>query len=162
MDTMRRLALLSVSFVLLSSSAATARASAMRGQSDQAPAGSTGTQGAAAENPASNQDTPGATAPSGGAACWQQAGISPKAMRTQRAIMKNAKAQIQKVDEDSSLTPQQQRRQIRQIRQNAKQQIGRVVTPEQEKALRECQRQRKGKAAQPDSSPANPPANEPN
>lgn len=162
MRTSRKLALLSISFVLFGASAAVAQPSSPQKQSDEPPASSSGTQGTAPENGSVDQGAPSGETPSAGPACRQQAEISQKAMRTRQSIMNNMKTQVQNVKDDTTLTPQQQRRQIRQIRQNARQQIGRVVTPEQEKALRTCQQQRKANAARPDSPPPTPPANEPN
>jgi hypothetical protein len=132
-------------------------------QSD-APSAPLGTQGTGAQsgNETSDQTTPDATVLSGPSPCWQEAGISKTAMRTRQSIMANAKTQIQNVNSDTALTLQQQRRQIRQIRQNAKQQIAKIVLPEQEKALQQCQRERKEKSAPPDSSKANPPATQQN
>jgi len=163
MSTLRKLVMvLSVPFLFLLGGAAVAQQSPPQSQSDAPPQSSSGAQGATPDNGPPEQSAPSTTAPTGGPACWQQAGISQKAMRTRQSIVSNAKTQIQKVTDDTSLAPQQQRRQIRQIRQNARQQIARIITPEQERSLQECQRQRKGNAVRPDSSQTDPHGTEPN
>jgi Spy/CpxP family protein refolding chaperone len=156
MSMLRRLAMLSVPFLILGAGPAVAQ-SAPLSQSGAPPASSAGTQGTTPENQPPEQAAPGTAAPSGAPACRQQAGISQKAMRTRRSILSNAKTQIQEVNDDTSLAPQQQKQQIRRIRRNAKQQIAKVVTPEQQEALQECQRRRKSDAARSDSLQTSPP-----
>jgi hypothetical protein len=48
-------------------------------------------------------------------ACWKQIGISPAAMQQGRAVLEAAKAKVQTVCKDESLTPQQKKEQIHQI-----------------------------------------------
>jgi len=51
-------------------------------------------------------------------------------------------SQVEAVCSNSSLTPQQKREQVRDIRQQAHQKMEGMITPEQEKALTACQQQR--------------------
>jgi hypothetical protein len=164
MRKLRKAVTLAIPLLLLAAGPILARQPSQQAapQSQSDAQSTAGAQGTTPDNGGPDQSAPSATAPSAGPACWREAGISQKAMRTRQSIMSNAKTQIQKVNDDTSLGPQQQRRQIRQIRQNARQQIARVVTPEQEQALQGCQRLRKGNAAHPDTSPANPPEAQPN
>ena len=158
---LKRLAMLSVPFLIFGAVPAVAQAAPLL-QSDATPAPPSGTQGTTLENQPPEQAAPGIAAPSGAPACRQQAGISQKAMRTRRSILSNAKTQIQEVNDDTSLAPQQQKQQIRRIRRNAKQQIAKVVTPEQQEALQECERRRKSDAPRSDSLQTSPPGTAPN
>ena len=74
--------------------------------------------------------------------CWQEAGISKSAMEQRRQIEQNTKSEVQSVCNNSSLTPQQKREKIRQLHQEAKQQIAGLITPQQQEALKACQQQR--------------------
>lgn len=124
---------------------APAQAQSQHQDHDQAPPPADQSPDAAPQGPAA-----------AGERCWQQAGISGEAMKSRRSITENAKSRMQQVEQDTSLTPQQQRQQIREIRRNAKQQLEKVLTPEQRQDLQQCQRARKPGATIPDSS--NPPA----
>jgi Spy/CpxP family protein refolding chaperone len=74
--------------------------------------------------------------------CWQQVGISKSAMEERAAIQRETRAQVEAVCANSSLTPQQRQQQIRQIREEAKQRMEALVSPEQQEALRACQQER--------------------
>jgi Spy/CpxP family protein refolding chaperone len=74
--------------------------------------------------------------------CWQIAGISQSAMQQRKSLEGNARAQVQSVCNDSSLTPQQKREKIRQIHQQTQQQVEGVITPQQRQALQACWQQR--------------------
>src|SRR5271166_2702898 len=67
---------------------------------------------------------PGDAVPAGHGACWQQAGLSKAVMEQRRSIVSGAKEQIRSVESDSTLTLAEQKRQIRQIRVNARQNLG--------------------------------------
>lgn len=164
MKTLGMFSLVILSVALLAAGPMMAQQADPQGQPDATPASSQQTTepDATAQGHAPDQASGSATR-TGGPACWHQAGISMKAMRTRASIMANAKTKIQNVNDDTSLTPQQQKRQIRQIRQNARQQIAKLVTPEQETTLRQCQLQRKPNAAPPSNPPeTTPPAPQPN
>jgi hypothetical protein len=72
-------------------------------------------------------------------ACWKQVGISPAAMQQRRAVMEAARAKVQGVCKDDSLTPQQKKQQIHQIHQEAVQQAETLVPAAQSEALKKCQ-----------------------
>jgi ABC-type sugar transport system substrate-binding protein len=71
--------------------------------------------------------------------CAKQIGISPAAMQQRRAIMEAAKAKVQTVCKDESLTPQQKKEQIHQIHQEATQQAEGLIPAAQSEALKKCQ-----------------------
>jgi hypothetical protein len=162
MKTLGALVMLTIPYLLLATGTPAAYQSNSQSQSDKQQAAASGTQAAATGDKPSDQDQPADQAdpsngaPSAGGACWKQAGISPKAMRTRQSILSNTRAELQKVNEDTSLAPQQKKGQVRQIRENAKQQIGKVITLEQQRTLEDCQRQRKGKLPPPSSLPPAP------
>ena len=74
--------------------------------------------------------------------CWQQAGIEKSAMEQRWATERDTRSQVEAVCANSSLTPQQKQQQAREIRQQARQKMEGLVTPEQEKALTVCQQER--------------------
>ena len=74
--------------------------------------------------------------------CLQEAGISKSAMEQSRQIERNTQTEIQSVCNDSSLTPEQKREKIRQLHQQAHQQMEGLITPQQREALKACQHQR--------------------
>ncbi len=71
--------------------------------------------------------------------CWQEAGISRSAMEQRRAIEQQTKARVGSVCADPSLSDQQKRQEIRQIHQQAHQQIESLISPQQQEALKQCQ-----------------------
>jgi len=85
--------------------------------------------------------------------CWQEAGISQSVMEQRRQIEQNTRAEIQSVCNDSALTPQQKREKIRQLHQQARQQIEGGITPQQQEALKAC-RQQRAAAHPPRTGPA--------
>lgn len=74
--------------------------------------------------------------------CWQVAGISKSAMQQRREITQQTRQAVEAVCADSSLSAQQKREQIKQIRQREREQVEAIITPEQQEALRSCQRER--------------------
>lgn len=74
--------------------------------------------------------------------CWQQAGIEKSVMQQRWAQERETHSQVQTVCENSSLTPQEKNQQVREIRQQARQKMEGLITPEQEKALTACQQER--------------------
>jgi len=78
----------------------------------------------------------------GGSPCWQQAGIEKSVMEQRWAAEREMHSQVEAVCSNASLTPQQKNQQAREIRQQGRQKIEGLVTPEQEKALTACQQQR--------------------
>jgi hypothetical protein len=104
--------------------------------------------------------SPSATAPAGGTIatpprtprarsvqqqpCWQQAGISQSAMQQRRQIEESTRSQVQSVCSDSSLSVQQKREKIRQLREQAHQQMEGLISPSQQQGLKACQQERAG------------------
>lgn len=86
--------------------------------------------------------TPASAVPGGREACWKQAGLTKDVVEQRKSIVSGAKAQIRSIESDTTLTSAQQKQQIRQIRVNARQQVGKLVTPEQQEALRQCRQER--------------------
>ena len=74
--------------------------------------------------------------------CWQQAGISPSAMQQRRQIEESTRSQVQSICSDSSLSVQQKREKIRQLREQAHQQVEGLISPSQQEALKACQQER--------------------
>jgi hypothetical protein len=74
--------------------------------------------------------------------CWQQAGISKGVIEQRRSIEQNTRTQVESVCADSSLTPQQKHQKIKELRQQARQQIDAIITPQQQEELKACNAQR--------------------
>jgi Spy/CpxP family protein refolding chaperone len=76
--------------------------------------------------------------------CWEVAGVSKAAIQQRRIITQQARQQVEAVCTNSSLSMQQKRQQIQQIRQRERQEIEAVITPAQQEAIRSCQQGRNG------------------
>jgi hypothetical protein len=74
--------------------------------------------------------------------CWQLAGIDKSVMEQRSAIERDTHSQVEGVCSNSSLSPQQKRQQIREIRTQAHQKMEGMITAEQQNALTSCQQQR--------------------
>jgi Spy/CpxP family protein refolding chaperone len=74
--------------------------------------------------------------------CWQQAGIPKGALERHAAIDREARSQMANVCSNTSLTPQQKHQQIHEIRQQAKQRMEALATPEQRQAFFSCRQER--------------------
>jgi hypothetical protein len=74
--------------------------------------------------------------------CWQEAGVSKAAMEQRRSIEQSVRGQIASVCANSSLTPQQRQQQIRQIREQARQQMEALISPQQQEAMKSWQASR--------------------
>jgi hypothetical protein len=74
--------------------------------------------------------------------CWQQAGIPKGALERHAAIDREARSQMANVCSNPSLTPQQKHQQIHEIRQQAKQRMEALATPEQRQAFFSCRQER--------------------
>ena len=81
--------------------------------------------------------------------CWQEAGISKSAMEQSGAIKRRTRAEVEAVCAESSLSPQQRQQKIRQIHEQAKQEMDALVTPQQMEALKSCQMSRNHGGAHP-------------
>ena len=76
--------------------------------------------------------------------CWKQVGISQSVMDQRKSIQESTRSQVKDVCADSSLTEPQKLSKIKEIRQQAHQQESGLLTPQQEEALKQCQRERSG------------------
>ena len=74
--------------------------------------------------------------------CWKQVGISKAAIDERQAIARETRSQVEAVCADSSLTPEQKRQKIREIRQQAKQRSESLINPQQQEELQACQKER--------------------
>jgi hypothetical protein len=74
--------------------------------------------------------------------CWQEAGVSKAAMEQRRSIEQSVRGQVASVCANSSLTPQQRQQQIRQIHEQARQQMEALISPQQQEAIKSCQASR--------------------
>jgi Spy/CpxP family protein refolding chaperone len=74
--------------------------------------------------------------------CWQQVGISKEAIEQRHTIEQNTRAQVESVCADSSLTSQQKHVKIKELRQQARQQIESIITPQQQEELKACNAER--------------------
>jgi hypothetical protein len=76
--------------------------------------------------------------------CWQEAGISKSATQERRSLEQRARAEIQSVCGNDSLTPPERREQIRAIHERTRQQVEALMSPQQREALKACQQARNG------------------
>ena len=74
--------------------------------------------------------------------CMEVAGISQSAMEQRRTIQQRARSEVEAVCADPSLSPQQRQQKIRQIHEQAKQELDALVSPQQMEALKSCQMSR--------------------
>jgi hypothetical protein len=74
--------------------------------------------------------------------CWQEAGVSKATMEERRSIEQGVRSQISAVCADPSLTTQQRNEKIREIHQQAHQQVEALITPQQQEAMKACQQSR--------------------
>jgi hypothetical protein len=74
--------------------------------------------------------------------CWQKVGITKEAKEQRDAITHDTHSQVEAVCADSSLTPQQQKQKIHQIRQESKQKVGALIGEQQQEELQACQKER--------------------
>jgi len=74
--------------------------------------------------------------------CWQQVGISKEVIEQRRSVEQSTRTQVESVCADSSLTPQQKHQKIKELRQQARQQIDAIITPQQQEELKACNAQR--------------------
>ena len=128
------------------------------GQSEQPSSSNYAVQGTASSLAGSSDEAgaednaAGSPIPAGHMACWKQAGLSKGTVEQRKSIAESAKKQIGAVENDSTLTPAQQKQQIRNIRLNARQEASKLITPEQQRALRDC---REARAAAHDATRSN-------
>lgn len=92
--------------------------------------------------------------------CWQVAGIEKSAIEQRWALERETQSQVQAVCANSSLTPQQKKQQVHEIREQAHQKMEGIITPEQQQALTACQQQRSGNHPAPHPGPGGLPCGE--
>jgi hypothetical protein len=74
--------------------------------------------------------------------CWKQVGISQAAMDEQRSIQREARAQVEAVCSDSSLSEQQKKEKIQEIRKSEQEQLAGLIPAAQREELKQCQKER--------------------
>ncbi|HLB87240.1 MAG TPA: hypothetical protein VJK29_06275 [Terriglobales bacterium] len=74
--------------------------------------------------------------------CWPQVGIPQSAIERRKQIEENTRSQVQAVCHDSSLSHEQKREKIRQLREQARKEAEALPTPQQQEALKACREQR--------------------
>ncbi len=117
-------------------------------------AGGTSAQGSASQGQGTvaKNTQPSASQPIKGSkheACWKQLGIPQNVIEQRKGIEETAHSQIQGVCSDSSLSQQQKTQKIREIRKDSHQQMEGLLSPQQQEALKQCQRERVGAGAHP-------------
>jgi len=90
---------------------------------------------------------PGARVPvrqrGGEGPCLQQAGVQRSVWQQMEEIHRNAREQVMAICQNTSLTPQQQHQQIKQIHEQAQQQADALVTAQQRQQVEQCRAQRR-------------------
>jgi len=74
--------------------------------------------------------------------CWKQAGIPQNVMEQHRSIEQNIHSQVQAVCNDASLSDQQKREKIRDIRKAGHEQMEGLLTADQRSKLESCRASR--------------------
>ena len=101
------------------------------------------TENALAQVSIRNGPSPGPIAkPAKQEPCWEVAGVSKSALQQRRTISQQARQEVESVCANSSLSIQQKRQEIQQIRQRERQEIEGIITPAQQQAMRSCEEQR--------------------
>ena len=98
--------------------------------------------GLALAQPVQAPPTVGA-AKSGEAACFQKAGVSDSVWQQVQAILQSTHQQVAAICQNTSLTPDQQRQQIKQAHALAKRQIDALLTPQQLAGIKSCRAERR-------------------
>ncbi len=81
----------------------------------------------------------------------QYLNLSPQQQSQLRPIVRGARQQVEAVRNDPSLTPDQKRERMKEIRQQTRSQVGQILTPDQQERLnqlRQQQRQQKQQQGQ--------------
>jgi hypothetical protein len=76
--------------------------------------------------------------------CWQKVGITKEVKEQRDAIASDTHSQVEAVCADTSLTPQQKKQKIHEIRQDSKQKVGGLISEQQQEELQACQKERAG------------------
>ena len=96
--------------------------------------------------PPSEAPAPGAQAGRRGGEppCFKQAGVSDETWHKIMDIHKTTHQQVVSICENSSLSAQQKRDQVRQAFQQTEQQVHGLLTPQQQDAVKQCRQERRG------------------
>ena len=94
--------------------------------------------------PAANAPAPRAGRRGGEPPCFKQAGVSDATWQQIKGIHKTTHQQVVGICENTSLSPQQKREQIRQAFQQNEQQVHGLLTPQQQDAVKQCRKERRG------------------
>ena len=96
--------------------------------------------------PPSEAPAPGAQAGRRGGEppCFKQAGVSDETWHKIMDIHKTTHQQVVSICENSSLSGQQKREQVRQAFQQTEQQVHGLLTPQQQDAVKQCRQERRG------------------
>jgi Spy/CpxP family protein refolding chaperone len=76
--------------------------------------------------------------------CFKQAGVSDDTWQKIREIHKTTHQQVVSICENTSLSAQQKRDQVRQAFQQTEQQVHGLLTPQQQDAVKQCRQERRG------------------
>jgi hypothetical protein len=96
----------------------------------------------AQNTPAGNNPSPNRPGAGGGMQpCLHEAGIERSAMEQLMSAQRDMHARVQEVCSNSSLSPQEKRQKVQEIRQQAHQKIESFLTPDQQKKLTACRQQ---------------------
>jgi hypothetical protein len=79
--------------------------------------------------------------------CWQQVGVPPSIAREGRELERRTHSQVMAVCQDPSLSAQQKREQIHQLREQAIEQVKGLVTEQQAEAYKNCMAEGHGERA---------------
>ena len=82
-------------------------------------------------------------AKTGEAACFQKAGVPDSVWEQVHSIRQNAHQQAATICQNASLTPDQQRQQVKQTHALAKRQIDALLTPQQLEGVKMCREERR-------------------
>lgn len=91
--------------------------------------------------------------------CWQQVGISKEVIEQRDAVARDTRSQVESVCADTSLTPQQKKEKVHEIRQEGKQKTEGLIGQQQLEQLQACQKERM--ASHPSSAGAQHPGGGP-
>ncbi|HLK34067.1 MAG TPA: hypothetical protein VKT29_13315 [Terriglobales bacterium] len=73
--------------------------------------------------------------------CFKQAGVSDDTWQQIMGIHKSTHQQVVGICENTSLSPQQKRQQVRQAREQAEKQVHDLLTADQQKAVKQCRQE---------------------
>jgi len=81
--------------------------------------------------------------------CWEVAGISKSAIEQRQATQQRTRSEVEAVCADPSLSQKQRQEKIREIHEQAKQELDGLVSPQQMEALKSCQQARNHGGSRP-------------